>query len=373
MKASLTTSAIIHVSALAFALVSLGTPEPLDVANTETLPVDLVPIEEFSQIQQGDKTAPMTETAAPVPTTRPDIVENAQNAGDNKVDIKAPPMPTAKPSDNESAAAPPKQEKPAPVIDTKPTASTEVAKEDTAPPPQEVAALPQQKPDVTPPTPTPEPTPAEPTPAEPEEAMPLPDSVPLPVAKPKPEPPKEQAKPAEKPPEKKPEAKAAEKPTDKKVADRKQEVAKTASSKESDFNADDIAALLNKQAPANGGAKRSTQTASLGGKTNTGGTKLSQSEMDALRGQIQNNWSYIAGIEGADGVVIRVQMKLDQSGAIVGDPEVSSSGGSDTARRTLESSARRAVLRSSPFKNLPADKYDAWGDVVVNFTPSDLL
>jgi hypothetical protein len=38
----------------------------------------------------------------------------------------------------------------------------------------------------------------------------------------------------------------------------------------------------------------------------------------------------------------------------------------------MESSARRAVLRSSPFKNLPADKYDSWSEVVVNFDPSEL-
>ncbi len=66
-------------------------------------------------------------------------------------------------------------------------------------------------------------------------------------------------------------------------------------------------------------------------------------------------------------------MKLDQSGAIIGRPEVTASGGSDAARRTLEGSALRAVMRSSPFKNLPADKYDAWSEVVVNFDPSELL
>ncbi len=389
MKASLTTSAILHVTALAFALVTIGAPDKLEVANTEALPVDLVPIEEFSQIQQGDKKAPMAEHSAPVPTNRPDPVENAENFGDNNVDIKAPPTPAAKPSNNESAAAPPKQDKPAPVVDTKPTASTEIAKEDTTPPPQEVAALPQPKPDVTPPKPAPDPLPqpqAEtPAPA-PEEATPLPDNVPVPVVKPRPEPPKEEAKPVEKPVEKKldppkptetakadPKATAAVKPSDKKVADKKQESAKSASSKESDFNADDIAALLNKQAPANGGAKRSTQTAALGGKTNTGGSKLTQSEMDALRGQIQKNWSIIAGIEGADGVLIKVTMKLDESGDIIGEPEVTASGGSDNARRTLQASALRAVRRSAPFKNLPADKYDAWSEVVVNFDPSELL
>src|SRR3546814_16674130 len=90
--------------------------------------------------------------------------------------------------------------------------------------------------------------------------MPLPESVPVPAARP--EPPKEQAKAAEKPAEKKPETpKAAEKPSDKKIADKKQETAKSTSSKESDFNADEIAALLTKKEAAGGGAKRSTETA----------------------------------------------------------------------------------------------------------------
>lgn len=374
MKASLTTSAIIHATALTFALVSLGAPEPLDVSYSESLPVDLVPIEEFSQIQQGDKNAPKAERAAPVPTTRPDPVENAENFGDNNVDIKAPPMPTAKPSDNESAAAPAKQETPAPVVDDKPTASTEIAKEDTAPPPQEVASLPQPKPEVTPPTPAPEPTPQPETAAQPEEQMPLPDSVPVPAMRPKPEPPKEQAKPAEKPPEKKPETpKTAEKPSDKKVADRKQEVAKASSSKESDFNADEIAALLNKQAPANGGAKRSQQQAALGGKKTTGGSTLSQSEIDALKGQVEKNWSIVAGIEGAEGMIITVKINLDETGQIIGRPEVSSQGGTDTARRTFEGSTVRAVMRSAPFKNLPPDKYDTWKEVILHFDPSEML
>lgn len=376
MKVSLTTSAIVHVSALAFALVSLGAPEPLDVADVETLPVELVPIEELSQIQQGDKTAPMAEKSAPVPTTRPDIVENAQNIGDNTADIEAPPTPSTKPSTNVAAAAPPKQEQPAPVVDTKPNEVKDIVKEETsAPPPQEMAALPQQKPDVTPPTPTPpaeppqaqseEPPPTEQEPAE----IPVPANLPRPNARPeppKPEPPKQaETKPAE--------SKPVEKPSDKKVADKKQETAKSASSKESEFNADDVAALLNKQEPSGGGAKRSTETASLGGKKTTGGEKLSQTEMDALRGAIQKNWQIIPGMADAGDVRIRVSMKLDRDGSIIGRPEVEATGGSDGTRRALQGGAYRAIMRSAPFTNLPAEKYDTWSEVIVNFDPSELL
>lgn len=370
MKGSLGTSLVLHSLVLGWALVSLGSPASFEVADVEALPVDIIPVESITQIQQGDKTAPMAETAAPVPTSKPDIVENAENAGDNDVDLKSPPTPAKRPLETEVAAAPEKNENPLPNPTTETNAVKEIAPEETAPKPTEVAALPDPKPEVAP-TPTPEPTP-EPVPAETAaEEIPLPDTVPVPAARPEPQPPKEKA--AEKPAEKKPETpKAAEKPTDKKVADRKQETAKSTSSQQSDFNADEIAALLNKQEAAGGGARRSTETAALGGKKTTAGSKLSQSELDALRGQIQNNWSTFAGIEGLQGMIIRVKMSLDESGAIIGQPEVSSSGGSDTARRTMEASARRAVLKSAPFRNLPADKYDAWSEVVVNFDPSDL-
>lgn len=161
MKGSLTTSAIVHVSLLAFALVSLGSPEPLDVSQAEALPVELVPIEELTQIQQGDKNAPKAEKSAPVPTTRPDIIPNAQNIGNNTADIEAPPTPTTKPNDNIAAAAPPKQEKPQPVVDTKANEVKEIVKEETsAPKPQEMAALPQTKPEIAP-QPKPEPPPQE--------------------------------------------------------------------------------------------------------------------------------------------------------------------------------------------------------------------
>jgi hypothetical protein len=30
-------------------------------------------------------------------------------------------------------------------------------------------------------------------------------------------------------------------------------------------------------------------------------------------------------------------------------------------------------MKSAPFTDLPADKYDSWSDVVVNFDPSAML
>jgi hypothetical protein len=375
MKASVVTSAVLHGLVLTWALVTIGAPESFKVEDFEAMPVDLVPVESITQMQQGDKKAPMKEVSAPVPTTRPPLPEPAENAGDNKVDLKTPPVPNAKPSNSDAAAAN-SSDKPQPQIDPTPNDVKEVNKEETEiDQPKEVASIPPQKPAEVTPQPQPDVKPEEQaTPEEPPkpDAEALPDNVPTPVAKPQVKPPEQ--KPAEKPPEKlQDQPKTAEKPTDKKKADKKQEVAKSASSMKSDFNADEISALLNKTDPSAGGAKRSTQEASLGAKKSTGGSKLSMSEMDALRSAIAGNWSVIPGMEGASEVRIKVHMKLDPDGNLIGQPEVEATGGdNDATRRALAGGAYRAIMKSAPFSTLPKDKYDAWNEVVVNFDPSDL-
>ncbi|MGL4196194.1 MAG: hypothetical protein ACRCSX_00315 [Allorhizobium sp.] len=344
MKGSLFTSSFLHTLALSAALVSLGSPEKLEIAPMETLPVDIVPIEEFTQIQKGSKDAPMAEKSAPVPTKKPPIAEPAENFGDNEVDLKSPPTPSKRPVEQEVAAAPEKVETPAPTPDPKPNEVKEVVKEETAPPPES------------------ETPPAEEAP--PEEAVaediPLPEQAPIPAARPQPE----VAKPAEKKPAPKPDAKKDTKA---------QETAKSKPQMESDFNADEVAALLNKTDAAGGGAKRSTDQEALGGKTDTGGSTLSQSELDALRGVIQENWLITPGMADAADVRIRVTFRLDQNGALIGEPEATATGGSPQAQQVLMSGAVRAVRKSAPFTNLPPDKYDAWSEVVVNFDPSELM
>lgn len=358
MKGSLFTSTFLHVVALGATLVTLGAPEKLEVANMESLPVDIVPIEEFTQIQKGDKEAPLAEKSAPVPTEKPKIAEPAENIGDNDVDLKSPPTPTQRPIEQEVAAAQKSTDAPVPPNDAKPNDVKEVVPEETAPPP-----TPEAKPAEPPP---PDEKPPEPAPVEEAaaEEIPLPEKAPIPASRPEPE--------IAKAVEKKPEPKATPKP-DAKKADKKQETASAKKQMESDFNADEVAALLNKTEASGGGAKRSTDQAALGGSTDTGGSTLSQSELDALRGIIQNNWLITPGMADAQDVRIRVTFRLDENGELIGEPEATASGGSPTAQQVLMSGAIRAVRKSAPFSNLPRDKYDAWSEVIVNFDPSELM
>jgi outer membrane biosynthesis protein TonB len=357
MKGSLFTSSFLHGLALVATLVSLGSPEKLEVVNMESLPVDIVPIEEFTQIQQGDKKAPMAEKSAPVPTKKPPTPEPAENFGDNEVDLKSPPTPSKRPVEQEVAAAPEKVETPVPEPDPEVNDIKEIIKEETAPPPEPKPAEPNPPEETKPP----EPAPAEQAAAE---EIPLPEQAPIPAARPQPE--------VAKPAEKKPEPKSTPK-KDAKQDTKARETAKSKQQMDSDFNADEVAALLNKTDAASGGMKGSTDQAALGGKTNTGGSKLSQSEMDALRGIIQNNWLITPGMADAADVRIRVTFRLDENGELVGEPEATATGGSPSAQQVLMSGAVRAVRKSAPFTNLPRDKYDAWSEVVVNFDPSELM
>jgi colicin import membrane protein len=388
LKAGLTTSVILHAAVLAFGLFSLSAPSALEVTDIESMPVDIVPLSEITQIQQGDKKATMHDKPAPTPTERPDIVADAQKVGENSVDTDKPVTPEAKLKPVEEAAAP----KPAPES-KEPIKTEDVPKPKEEPKPvpaTDVAPVPQPKEEVKPepvkqPDPKPEPV-KEPEPKpeppkekaaeqqpqpevkpdavaeaiaaeQPTEAVQLPDAAPAPDARPQPRPaPAETAK--------APDRKNADKPV--------KEASARPQSKDKEFDADAISALLNKQKASGGGAKRSSEQASLGGDKSTGGAKLSQNEMDALRQKLGGCWSIPAGVDDAAALKVSVRFQLDRSGMLQGRPQVVAGGAASGPGRTAAESAVRAVQKCAPF-NLPADKYDTWAEVVVNFDPSDMF
>jgi colicin import membrane protein len=382
MKTGLTTSVILHAVVLGFGLFTLSAPAALPTAD-ESVAVDIVPIEAVAQVLQGDKKAVMHEKPAPLPTQRPDIVPAAQKVGENSVDTDKPVTPEAKPKPVDTTSAPP----PAPTPVEKPK-TEDVPKPQEKPKPipaTEVAPAPQPKEEVKPepvkqtdpkPTPAKEPTPTppedktaaiEPTPevkpdavAEaiaqdpPTEATQLPDSAPAPEARPKPQP--AQAESA-----KAPDRKDADKPV--------KEASSKPKSDDKQFNADEISALLDKQKPSGGGAKRSTQQASLGGDKDQG-QKLSQSEMGALSDQLGGCWTLPVGLEGSENFVAVVLFNLDASGKLDGRPTVEKSSGN----RQFDESAVRAVQKCNMAGlQVPPGKQDIWAQVRVTFDPREML
>ncbi|PAP99598.1 TonB family protein [Mesorhizobium mediterraneum] len=383
MRTGLTTSVILHTVALAFGLFTLSSPPAMPASDVESVSVEIVPMEATAQILQGDKKAVMHEKPAPVPTQRPDIVPDAQKVGENSVDTDKPITPEAKPNPVDLAEAPP----PAPTPKEKPKPE-DVPKPKEQPKPvpaTEVAPVPQPKEEVKPepvkqaepkPTPAKEPAPTPPqdktaaidpkpevkpdavaeaiTKEQPTETTQLPDSAPAPQARPKPQP--AQAESA-----KAPERKDADKPV--------KEASSKPKSEDKQFNADEISALLDKRKPSGGGAKRSTQQASLGGDKDQG-QKLSRSEQGALEAQLGGCWTLPAGLEGSENFVVVVRFNLDASGKLDGRPSVEQSSGN----RPFDESAVRAVQKCDVAGlQVPAGKQDIWADVRVTFDPREML
>ena len=87
MKAGLSTSLVLHAALIAFGLVTLSAPPAHDVGDVQAVPVDLIPMEELTQLQQGDKTAQKAEKPAPKQTERPHTVPDAKTIGNNDIDL----------------------------------------------------------------------------------------------------------------------------------------------------------------------------------------------------------------------------------------------------------------------------------------------
>ena len=228
MKAGLATSAVLHAALIGFGLLTLSAPRALEVADVESFPVDIVPVEIITQIQQGDKKAVMKEKSTPVPTSKPDVVPEAKKVGDAAVDTDKPPTPEPKPKPVETAAAPAPAPEPKakPIDDAKKDPPKPAETKPADAPATEVTPDPQPKQEVKP-DPVAETIVAETPDAE---TIKLPDVAPVPEARPKP-----------------PEAQTAKAP-DRKETDKPQEKqANKPKSEEKEFNADEVAALLNKE------------------------------------------------------------------------------------------------------------------------------
>ena len=209
---------------------------------------------------------------------------------------------------------------------------------------------------------------AEKKPKEPEvKTAAAPPPPPPPEPKPQPEAKKEEPKPEPKP------AEAAAPLPPKKVPPKPKtpDVAKAQNQKQRDFNPDQIAALLDRRQPnQTRAAEQPSQTAALGASMGNA-PRLSQSEIDALRAQIQACWNPPVGAANAQDLIVRVRVQFRTDGTLSAEPALMNRGSSPYFQVAAES-AMRAVRRCQPY-TLPAAKYEIWRDVEVTFDPRDMF
>lgn len=323
MRKALTISAIAHATLLLWGMVTFVV-KPLEANPAESLPIDIISDSEFSQITAGVKTAKQVETPKPM----------VEKLGE------------AKPVEELT-----------PKVEKKPAIQT-------------ASAEPMPVPEPRKPDPKPEKAKAEPEKpkAEPDKAKAAEPPPPDPIA--------EALKKADEQ-KKKDEQKKAEEQK-KKLEEQKKKKAEEQKRKEEAlknqpaFDPSKIAALLDRRAPQRQAALGDTlnQTASLGLPTGRSAT-LSQSELDALRAQIQANWNVPAGALEAKDLVVVVRIMFRQDGTLSADPTVMNRSGHPYFQVFAES-ALRAIRRGQPYR-LPVAKYDVWKDVEVTFDPRDMF
>lgn len=310
MRAGLIASLVVHVVVLVAGAVSLNFGKELVTTPVDSLPVDLVPVSELTKLQLGTTEAKEIKEAALQPTKKPaEKPEPEKKTGEAKKEVKK--VQEAKKEVQQAEAPPP-------------------------PPPEPVKS-----------DPAPQEQPKEKAPAETAELGPDVEKV---------EEPKKlvTVRPRTKPtPPARPKAPKKEEPK-----------------KEEDFNTK-MAALLNKTNEKSSGTAKSAKPASLGSELGQTNVKMSQSELDALRGQVAQCWNPPMGAAGAEDLTVRLQFNLSRTGEVEGQTRVLNSS-NNPAFKAAASSAERAVFRCGPY-SLPAAKYEAWETVILNFDPRDML
>ncbi len=104
-------------------------------------------------------------------------------------------------------------------------------------------------------------------------------------------------------------------------------------------------------------------------------TRLTISEEDLLRRQIEQCWSPPVGARNAETLVVEVVIDVNADRTVANAEIVDKSRyGSDAFFRAAADAAVRAVRnpRCSPLQ-LPADKYDQWKRIDFTFDPRDML
>jgi outer membrane biosynthesis protein TonB len=321
MRVGLGVSLTAHAAILLWGLASFASPRTLDAGATESIPIDIVSVAEFTELKRGQsrgekKPEAVIEKRQPSPE-KPREAPSASQAKPETV--TAPPPPPAerldpgramesKPEPARTAAAEPapvRVPEPVRVIDTKPEVK------------------PEQKSEVPPP-------------------------------------------PAPKPPAPKPAPKVAEARTELRPSEPRP------SAPDRTFDPDRITALLDKAAPPKAAAPdvATAATASLGSLRGTA-QRLSATEEDALRAHVQRCWNPPVA-DDPHSLVVPVRIYLNPDGSLSRPPEVVQAPGGSFGQVAAEA-ALRAVRRCEPLPLSPGMYDKLRQGFIFNFDPREMF
>ena len=352
MRAGLTVSTIAHAGLILLIVAGIGIGKPLEPPPVESIAVDLVSVEEFSNIRVGTLESEIVETETPSVVEDETPAELAQPTGNTEQDQPTPedtPEPTP---------APTRQTAPEPVPEPEPV------EEPLPEPVPEPAVQPEPLPE---PVPQPEPDPA---PVEQDPALVTPQISPEP-AEVAPRPVMRTASLDQKRADFKKQQDAEKKRKEEEAKKKREEEKRIEEAKRQEDEAarlaDDISDIIN--AEESRGATTGQGGTPTVGKPTGQAARLSQSETDALIAQMRGCWNLLPS-EIDSGLSVRLLVDLNRDGSVSGSPQVLEQDGSATGI-SIARQAVTAVRKCGPYR-LAADKYEDWRQVDVTFRANDL-
>jgi colicin import membrane protein len=131
--------------------------------------------------------------------------------------------------------------------------------------------------------------------------------------------------------------------------------------------------LLNKQTPQRVAATGNVVNSAVGlGVPNANGKELSASELDAFRRHLRNCWTAPPGVDGNSKLVVPITIRLKMDRTLDGNPIVEMRA-TDPYTRALIESALRAIIQCQPYTMFSLPRYDAWKELPIDFSPSDMF
>jgi TolA protein len=357
MRKSVIASVSLHALLLGAALFVLNSPEPFEVEPQDSIPVEITSIEDFSKRQAMAKSDDKKKVEKPK-SQKQETVK----------DVK--PEKKIAPEEKKAAEVPTVEEKP-----------VKEAEKPVEKPPEKVVEKPPEKKVEEPPPP--DQTALEDVLKKTEDEVALAeklaaDEKALAAEKKAAEEKKvADAKKAEEKQKKADEKKKAEAEKKKKEAEEKKvadaEAAKKAK-KAKEFNPDEISALLDKdsdeaaapQKPTEDSGEPIQDVANLQGDDDAVAATL----VDKLRSHLSKCWDIPPGAREA-AVTVKIKFRLDQSGNVVGDPQVLGGSGDPLFDLTAQS-AVSAVMECQAYDFLPPDRYDLWSEITIRFNPNQM-
>ena len=108
----------------------------------------------------------------------------------------------------------------------------------------------------------------------------------------------------------------------------------------------------------------------VNGQSNGTQMTMAVNEIDALRAKIAQCWNPPPGGLGADAIIVKLRLQLNEDGSLIGYPTVANSG--SLALLPGRSRQRRARGLSVPALRAAGEKYAVWRDMILNFDPRQM-